>query len=94
MDVDGAQFDVAAAAPDGIEQLAAGKDAAGVFHEVAQQAEFGRTDLDRLRLRDAVRGGVERSPTVIVSPARAGRTRRSTAPTRAISSRGENGLVT
>jgi hypothetical protein len=51
MDVDGAQFDVAAAAPDGIEQLAAGKDAAGVFHEVAQQAEFGRTDLDRLRLR-------------------------------------------
>src|SRR5580658_3681370 len=42
VDVDGARLDIDVGAPDGIEQLLAREDTAGVLHEVVEQPELGR----------------------------------------------------
>ena len=95
--VDGTCVDVRIVLPHGIEQLLARKDAAGMLDQMPEQAEFGRAELHRLAaashpVRLHVHVDVARRSSC--SPASAGRTRRSTAPTRASSSRGLNGLVT
>ncbi|MSO80853.1 MAG: GNAT family N-acetyltransferase [Alphaproteobacteria bacterium] len=46
VDVDGTRLDIGVAAPDIVEQLLAAKDAAGMLHEEAQQAELGRAERD------------------------------------------------
>src|SRR5260221_129680 len=48
MNVDGALVDVDVAAPDTVEKLLAGKDAAGALHEEFKQAIFGRSEIDRM----------------------------------------------
>ena len=48
MDVDGARLDIDVLAPHRVEQLLAREDAAGMLHEMAQQAELGRAEMDRL----------------------------------------------
>ncbi len=77
MDVDRAQLDLGILAPHLVEQLLAREDAARVLQEVAQQAEFGRAEMDRLAASSAL----------------AGWARRMTARSRAISSAGLNGLT-
>ena len=47
MDVDGALVDIDVAAPYPVEQLLAGKNPAGAFHQVFEQAELGRPEVDR-----------------------------------------------
>ena len=47
VDVDGAQLDVAVAAPDRVEQPLAREDPRRMFEEMAQQPEFGRAERDR-----------------------------------------------
>src|SRR5580704_15355247 len=47
MDVDGALVDIDVAAPHPVEQLLAGKNPAGAFHQVFEQAELGRPEIDR-----------------------------------------------
>src|SRR3546814_6881414 len=60
MDVDGAQFDVAVLPPDAVEQLPARKYPTGMLHEMAQQAEFGRSHRDDLpRAHHLVRDRIE-----------------------------------
>ena len=60
MDVHGAQFDFAFAAPHRIEQLAAAEHPAGMLHEVLEQAELGRPQRDGLAAPgDLVRRGVK-----------------------------------
>jgi len=55
MDVDGALIDVDVAAPDAVEKLLAGKDAAGPLHQEFEQAIFGRPEIDRMAgARDAL----------------------------------------
>src|SRR5260221_324996 len=48
MHVDGADFELHIRAPDAVQQLLAGKHAPRVLQEVAQQAEFGRADMNGL----------------------------------------------
>src|SRR5207237_7965876 len=48
VDIDGAELDVAVAAPDGIEQPHPAEHPARMFEEMAQQPELGRTERDRL----------------------------------------------
>ena len=81
--------------PDLIQQLRARVDALGMRHEEVQQPELGGSELDRLAVAgDAVARGIEtQPPTSTRSSVICGARRRSTAFTRALSSRGENGLV-
>ena len=96
MDVDGAQLDVAVAAPDRIEQPRPAEHPARMFEEMAQQPEFGRAERDRragalhlvaddvhFEVGEAQQLARQRRP----HPAQHRRTR-------ATSSRGEKGLVT
>ena len=97
MHVDGARLDIDVLAPHRVEQLLAREDAAGMLHEVAQQAELGRAEMDRLAAaRHPVRDQVHDDVGVAAAPRRPapGRMRRSTARMRATSSVGENGLGT
>ena len=48
MDVDGARLDIDVLAPHRVQKLLAREDAAGMLHEMAQQAEFGGPEMDRL----------------------------------------------
>src|SRR5258708_3960399 len=56
MHVDGARLDIDILAPYRVEQLLAREDAAGMLHEVAQQAELGRAEMDRLAAADHAMG--------------------------------------
>ena len=96
MHVDGARLDIDILAPHRVEQLLAREDAAGMLHEVAQQAELGRAEMDGLAAADhAVRHQVHHDVGVVQRlVGSAGRMRRSTARMRATSSVGENGLAT
>ena len=46
MDVDGARVDVGIVTPDRVEQALAREDSGGMLHEVAEQPELGRSELD------------------------------------------------
>ena len=46
MDIDRSEFDIDVMAPYQIEQLLPREDPAGVLHEMAQQAELGRPQMD------------------------------------------------
>src|SRR6266699_1698612 len=48
MDIDGAHLDLGIVAPYPVEQLLARKHAAGMLQKMAQQAVFGRPEMDRL----------------------------------------------
>ena len=56
MDVDGARLDIDVVAPDDVEQLLAAEHPARMLHEVAQQAELGRAEMD-VAVAAAARGG-------------------------------------
>jgi hypothetical protein len=59
--IDGASLDVDIRTPDRIEQLLAREDAAGVLHEVFEQAEFRRPEMDLFtRALHPVCGAVDR----------------------------------
>ena len=97
MDVDGARAAGVGHAPDPVEQLVARDDDAGVLEQVGEQVELlagqldglaGDSDLARVRVEDDV---AELERLRRAAPARL---RRSTALTRAASSRGENGFAT
>src|SRR3984957_10741835 len=47
VDVDGALVDIDVAAPHPVEQLLAGEYPAGTLHQVFEQAELGRPEIDR-----------------------------------------------
>ena len=66
MDVDGAGLDIDVRAPDGVEQLLAAEDAAGVLHQVVEQAEFGGAQVDLVAgAADAVGDAVDDDVTVV-----------------------------
>src|SRR5882762_5921179 len=48
MDIDGAHLDLGIVAPYPVEQLLAREHAAGMLQKMAQQAVFGRPEMDRL----------------------------------------------
>ncbi len=48
MHIDGARLDIDVRAPDGVQQLFAAEQPARVLHEVIQQSEFGRAQVDFL----------------------------------------------
>mgnify|MGYP001551861959 CR=1 FL=1 len=57
MDIDGAELDLGVAAPDGVEKLLAREDATRPLDQMAQEAEFGRAEMDGLAgAGDAVGG--------------------------------------
>ena len=65
VDVDGPQFDILAVRPDGLEQLLAREDAAGIFHEMLEQSIFGRPDTEGLVVAaHAVGGEVHLQPGI------------------------------
>ena len=48
MHVDGARLDIDVVAPDRVQQLLAREHPARMLHQMAQQAEFGRAEMDGL----------------------------------------------
>jgi len=92
MDIDGAGFNINVGPPDGVEQLLAAEDAAGMLDQMLEQAVFGGARPPR-RTRCATRS-ITISPKVTTSSVSAGRMRRRTARMRASNSVIENGLVT
>ncbi len=95
MDVNRAQLDIGVAAPDAVEQPLSQKHPARMGKEMAQQAELGRTEIDRLTGAPYLVGGGIHFDVAVDQPVLEWRRprRRNTAPTRATSSRGLNGLV-
>ena len=96
MHIDSALFDIDIAAPDGIEQLFAAEHPAGVFEEMAQQAELGRAKLHRTALaRHLVGRGIHDDAGKFEVAALQRRAQAAQHGADAgDSSRGENGLVT
>ena len=96
MHADRALLDEHMVAPHAVEQLRPAVHPLRVGHEEVQQAEFGRPDLDLAPVaRHAARRRVEPQAGHLDRVVeRLGPLRRSTARMRAISSFGENGLLT
>jgi len=93
--VDRAFFNGYVVAPDAIQQLGAAVHAFCMLHQIVQQLEFGRAQMDGpIGVLHAVRCGVEReiAKRDVVSAA-SGVLRRKIARTRARSSLVENGLL-
>ena len=75
VDVHGAGVDIDVAAPDAVEELFAGPDAAGFFHEGGEKPEFRWAEFDRLvGTLDPVGFGIERDIPIFQPFADAGGT--------------------
>ena len=96
MDIDRARRDKALLSPDGLEQLIAAVGAAGMGQKKFEQVEFGggEFELSRRAGKSGARCGPgERDRSPIGGGLVSNSSRRRCAFTRAISSRGLNGLV-